>query len=122
MPIQLELWHLITLLLAFFACIGGFGKLLLSIYTKGLDERFQSQKDAFDQRLELQEQSRQESREEWHDEFEKLEERIRGITERMPNEYVRREDWIRFSATIDAKLDTLHRKLDTMVEKVYARG
>ena len=32
----------------------------------------------------------------------------------LPREYVRREDWIRFGATIDTKLDRLHDKLDNI--------
>jgi nitrogen fixation protein FixH len=111
MQIQMELWHLITLLLAFFGCVATFGKVLLSMHSKSLDEKFASQKETFNQRFNTQDR-----------EMEKVEARIQAMTERMPNEYVRREDWIRFSATIDAKLDTLHRKLDSMAEKVYARG
>jgi hypothetical protein len=30
MTVNLELWHLITLLIAFFGCVAGFGKLLLA--------------------------------------------------------------------------------------------
>ncbi len=35
----------------------------------------------------------------------------------MPKEYVRREDWIRFGATIDKKLDGLGKKIDVLQEK-----
>ena len=40
----------------------------------------------------------------------------------LPREYVRREDWIRFSSSIDAKLDHLRDKLDRVLEaKPHAR-
>jgi hypothetical protein len=35
----------------------------------------------------------------------------------LPNEYVRREDWIRFSGVIDSKLDALSTKLDALRER-----
>jgi len=41
----------------------------------------------------------------------------------LPLEYVRREDWIRFSATLDAKLDALREELREEIgaikEKLY---
>lgn len=111
MTVQLELWHLVTLLLAFFGCIGSFGKILLAQIDNRLEERF-----AIQERMRVEGQAR------WEREFEELERQLRQTAERLPNEYVRREDWIRFSATMDAKLDTLHRKIDGLVEKVYARS
>jgi hypothetical protein len=37
----------------------------------------------------------------------KLEQEVEQFNRLLPLEYVRREDWIRFSASIDAKLDRL---------------
>jgi hypothetical protein len=116
--VQLELWQLITLLILFLGCVGGFGKLLLDIHSKALETRFAGFTEAF-AKLET---SRSESRTEWNKEFERLEEKIDGLAQRLPSEYVRREDWIRFSATIDAKLDSLHDRLDKIAEKAYARN
>ena len=39
MKIEMELWHLITLLLAFFGCVGTFGKVLLEMFDKRQAER-----------------------------------------------------------------------------------
>jgi uncharacterized protein (DUF2336 family) len=42
----------------------------------------------------------------------------------MPLEYVRREDWIRFSGSLDAKLDamreTIHEEIAEVKERLYA--
>lgn len=46
MKIEIELWHLITLLLAFFGCVAGFGKILLGQIDRRLDERFTAQDKA----------------------------------------------------------------------------
>lgn len=46
MTVQIELWHLVTLLLAFFGCVAGFAKLVLAQMDKRLDERFAAQETA----------------------------------------------------------------------------
>lgn len=46
MTVQLELWQLITILLAFFGCIAGFSKLVLAQIDKRLDQRFEAQEKA----------------------------------------------------------------------------
>jgi hypothetical protein len=38
----------------------------------------------------------------------KLEREVELLNRSLPLEYVRREDWIRFSSSIDSKLDRLH--------------
>ncbi len=50
----------------------------------------------------------------------------RGLYElraRLPLEYVRREDWIRFSGTLDAKLDAMREEMRqetaTLKERLY---
>lgn len=43
-----------------------------------------------------------------------IESDVRQLASILPNEYVRREDWIRFSGTIDTKLDWLREKQDDM--------
>ncbi|MEW5763702.1 MAG: hypothetical protein ACOYXN_00475 [Acidobacteriota bacterium] len=46
-----------------------------------------------------------------------LERQILRLEGQLPNEYVRREDWIRFSASIDAKLDRLNEKFDAHLKR-----
>ena len=44
-----------------------------------------------------------------------LERQILRLEGQLPNEYVRREDWIRLSGSIDAKLDAIHKRLDEVI-------
>ena len=46
MTVQLELWHLITLLVFFFGAVGGFGKVLLDQVEKRQVERAKAQDKA----------------------------------------------------------------------------
>ncbi len=100
--------EVITLALAFLAMLFGFGKLLL----KQIDARFAAA-----------ETLRQERRAQMDKDFGDLAKATRKneldllkLRAELPNEYVRREDWIRFSGTIDAKLDTLNAKFDALRE------
>jgi hypothetical protein len=53
-----------------------------------------------------------------------LERAIYELRALLPIEYVRREDWIRFSATLDAKMDGLREEMREEIgpikEKLYA--
>lgn len=44
-----------------------------------------------------------------------LESEVEALNRQLPLEYVRREDWIRFSTSIDAKLDRLAERLNTLL-------
>ena len=46
MTVQLELWQLITLLLAFFGSVAGTAKIILAQMDKRLDDRFAAQEKA----------------------------------------------------------------------------
>lgn len=81
-----------TLILAFLGAVAGFGKLLLHLYDVRAGERHAQLAQA------LQREA---------DRVEQLQRRVDAIHHTLPLEYVRREDWIRFSASIDAKLDRL---------------
>jgi len=117
MNLVLELWQLILLLLAFFACVGAFGKVLLDQFEKRLGERF----DAV-------ESSRAEGRKLWDDRFGRLETRqshferdLLELRADLPVEYVRREDHIRFETVINAKLDALYSEMRLMSERALRR-
>lgn len=52
-----------------------------------------------------------------------LKNKVDALTALLPVEYVRREDWIRFSTVIDTKLDRLGERLsDLMRSGGYRRG
>ncbi|OIO57333.1 MAG: hypothetical protein COX57_02150 [Alphaproteobacteria bacterium CG_4_10_14_0_2_um_filter_63_37] len=56
------------------------------------------------------------------DKIDRVEKDLLKLQAELPREYVRREDWIRFSSSIDAKLDHLRDKLDRVLEaKPHAR-
>ena len=58
------------------------------------------------------------------DRWSRIERTIYELRVLLPIEYVRREDWIRFSATLDAKMDGLREEIRQEIapikEKLYA--
>ncbi len=55
--------------------------------------------------------------------WEEIEHALFELRASLPLEYVRREDWIRFSGTLDAKLDAMRddmrREIGALKEKLY---
>ncbi|HTW88269.1 MAG TPA: hypothetical protein VMD75_09695 [Candidatus Binataceae bacterium] len=51
-----------------------------------------------------------------------VEHALSGLKSELPRDYVRREDWIRFGAVIDAKLDTVRRDLDSVRHRLYGQS
>lgn len=93
--IQIPIGVAVTLILAAVGMMFGFAKILISQLNNSLDERFQSS-DVTQTQI--------------RDSIKKESERIDALSKQLqtlPLEYVRREDWIRFSAGIDNKLDRL---------------
>lgn len=93
MMIQLELWQLISLLLAFFGFVAGGAKLLLRQVEKRLDTRFST--------IEI-------AATEWR----RLEREWLEWKAEMPLQYVRREDYVRNQTVIEAKLDAIAVRFD----------
>lgn len=125
MKIEMELWHLILLLLAFFGCVAGFSKVLLTQVETRLKERFVAQdkarqegqkalRDAFSQHIE----------EERENAFtlQTLERDFLNWKAELPIHYVRREDYVRGQSVIEAKLDALYNKLEVVQLKEAANG
>jgi len=50
-----------------------------------------------------------------------LEREITDLRVNLPLEYVRREDWIRFSGTLDAKLDAMREEMREDIAEVKER-
>lgn len=115
--VQLELWHLITLLLAFFGAVGVFGKLLLGQVEKRLVERFAAQDAA-----------REVTQKHWDDQFDKLERATKeeaghwlqierdlmSLKADLPVQYVRREDYVRNQTVLEAKLDAVAVRIENI--------
>jgi len=83
--LQIEIWHGILLLLAFFGCVAAFGKLLL----RQIVDQINRIENAHNVRIT------------------RLEDRLSQLEISIARDYVGREDWIRFGGVIDAKLDQL---------------
>jgi len=50
-----------------------------------------------------------------------LERQLTDLRVNLPLEYVRREDWIRFSGTLDAKLDAMRQEVREQIAEVKER-
>lgn len=113
MLIQIELWHLITLLLAFFGCVGAFGKLLLSQFEKRQAERFEAQDvarkasaDHWDQRFSILEAAAKE--------WVRIERDFLEWKADLPMTYVMRDDYVRNQTVIEAKLDAVALRIENL--------
>ena len=115
MRVQLELWHLITLLVTFFGASAGVGKLLLAQTMQHMDARFTAlDKAAKDgqqrmaERMDGFEIATHRETENWR----RIERDLLQLKAEIPLHYVRREDYIRGQSVIEAKLDSLAGKLE----------
>lgn len=99
-----------TLLVAFLGLVFAFGRVLLSQFEKRMDERAKAAQELREKETQGIDESMQQLRERISFEngrISTLTEKLETFMSTLPLEYVRREDWIRFSATIDTKLDRL---------------
>jgi chromosome segregation ATPase len=89
------------------------GQMLLNQLDRRSSERDEARKSEQllrDEALQLRLQGHDEELASVNDKAEQIERDVRQLATMLPNEYVRREDWIRFSNTIDHKLDRLNDK------------
>ena len=115
MKIELELWHLILLLMAFFGALAGGGKLLLVQTLRHLDERSALQEKSriaehkqVSDRLDRIETVNREEAANWL----RIERDLMSLRADLPLNYVRREDYIRGQSILEAKIDGLGSKLE----------
>lgn len=54
-------------------------------------------------------------------ELKELERELTELKVSLPEKYIRRDDWIHFSSTIDAKLDGIYKKIETISENGCAK-
>ncbi len=124
MLIQIELWHLVTLLLSFFACVGAFGKILLWQFEKRQSERFAGQEKLQTARFTAEEKSRREFQEQIDRRLSALESAAKEWirVERdflewkaaLPMTYVMRDDYVRNQTVIEAKLDSVAVRIENL--------
>lgn len=117
MVVTLELWQIITLLLAFFGCVAGFGKVLVEQFERRQAERFAAHDQA---RADGQKAMRQIFEQHLVEErknsvaVQALERDFLNWKADLPVQYVRREDYVRGQVIIEAKLDGLYNKLEVV--------
>ena len=89
MTIEIDFWNLVSLLLGFIGVLATFGKVLLH----QLDVRINQQSSRMD----------------------KLEQQLNETVARLPLEYQRREDAIRFETILNAKLDAIGMRIERLI-------
>ena len=109
MKMELELWHLILMLIAFFGCVAAFGKVLLDQFEKRLQERFVA--------YEAVQTNEQDAIKKNTGAVQALERDFLKWQAELPLQYVRREDYVRGQSVIEAKLDALYNKLEVVQMK-----
>jgi hypothetical protein len=81
---------------------------------RAMDTRFETQNRALTRFVAEQGKQREEDLQRWHD----ADTALLKLRAELPNEYVRREDWIRFSAVLEMKLDAVHKRIDDLAREV----
>jgi hypothetical protein len=108
MMVEIELWHLIALLLSFFGAVVGFWKFIEARREKSDDRRWEDLHRHLDARfLDISEAQRKE-REEWI----KLERGLMELKAELPRQYVLRDDYIRMQSIIEGKIDALALRIE----------
>lgn len=119
--IEMELWHLVLLLLAFFGFTGAVAKLLLDQFEKRLVEKFKAQAEAravADAALNAALERHLDEEKKTTAKIVDLEKDFLRWQAELPVSYVRREDYIRGQTVLEAKMDALYSKL----ELVHLKG
>lgn len=121
MTVQLEISHVISLVVAFVGCVWAIGKLLLVQGNKSLDQRFA----ALDKAREEGQKNLAETLQTLKTQGEtnaltvgNLERDFLRFKAELPNLYVRREDYVRGQTVLEAKQDALYSKLEVVAVQV----
>lgn len=101
MIIEVTWWQVVLLISMIASLIWAFGTLLLRSFVIHIDLRFKRVDDDVKAALSKAEEARADAS------------RLRS---ELPLHYVMREDWIRFSSSIDKKLDQLRDRFDKLLE------
>lgn len=116
--VQLEVWHLIVVLMSFFGAVWAMGVVLLKQIDKRLDERFKTQEERrkeyqvlLEKRLHVVE-SQNRDREREH---------LLFVAQAERN-FTRREDTIRNETALHGKMDALSAKMDLLAERQKGRA
>jgi len=118
MTFELQLWHIISLLVSFFGCVAGFWKFTEARREKSEEHRFGDMHQHLDRRIEdvLKHREKDSSA------LRELERDFLRFKAALPIEYVRREDYVRGQSVIEAKLDALYHKIEILQLKGSAKN
>ncbi|MDR2113411.1 MAG: hypothetical protein LBQ62_09985 [Candidatus Accumulibacter sp.] len=103
MSIEIQLWHLVSLLLSFFGAAFTGAKILAGQFEKRLGERFDTQEKRL---CNIGDTLKSEAAE-----WKRVERELMNLKADIPVQYVRREDYIRGQSVLEAKLDALYEKI-----------
>lgn len=102
-PVQIQLWHVITLAVTIIGAFYGLVKLLFGQFSRRMDERFEMMRTLYSQRLDQLEEQNQT--------LQRLDRDMLKLRLELADQYVRREDYIRGQSVIEAKLDAISLEL-----------
>ena len=101
--IEIQLWHLVSLLLAFFSCIAGFWKFTESRREKTEDQRWNDLHRHLDARFKVLSDAQQEERKKFAD----IERAMLELKAELPEKYLMKADYVQMQSSILTKLDAL---------------
>ena len=104
MKIEIELWQLVMLLVAFFTLCAASFKFFFGQVEKSLDKQFEAQ----GRRLGAIETAHNAEAKSWQ----RIERELMDLKAELPQNYVRREDYIRGQSILENKMDSLAGKLE----------
>lgn len=110
MQMQVEFWQLVLLLVAFLGgCIAAF-KWFMSLFQSHMDKAF----EAMGKRLDGIEENNKEEAKQWQ----RVERELMELKAHLPDQYVRREDYIRGQTILENKID----KVAVQIENIQLRN
>lgn len=117
---QIQLWHLVLLLIAFFGACGFAINVFLGYSNRDQDARMatlnatiQANHANLTKRLDGIESTSKEDANNWK----RIERELLGLKADLPQQYVRRDDYIQATATINAKLDAMALRFENILLK-----
>ncbi len=117
MTLQVDFIWFVGMLVTFFGACAAAGKILLGQTQRHLDERFEAQEKArgenhsqTQKRLDGIEVANREDATQWQ----RIERDFLRFQAELPLQYVRREDYVRGQAVVEAKLDAVYNKLEVI--------
>lgn len=106
MILQVEFTWLVGLLLAFFAAIWAFGKVLMAQFEKRLSERFTAIEEARKNAGKILQDDLQQ--------LKNMERDFMKFQAELPTKFVLRDDYIRGQSVLEAKQDALFNKMEVV--------